>query len=148
MRPDPNPEEIIKAAKIAGIHELILSLPNGYDTTIGGPGGVILSGGQKQLLGLARAFYGNTKLLVLDEPNANLDSNGEARLINAINVAREQNTTTVIITHKLQLLSVVNTVIVMSDGVIYAMGPKDEILSRLVAPSPDATEDKRSSASG
>lgn len=56
MRLDPNPEEIIKAAKIAGIHELILSLPNGYDTTIGGPGGVILSGGQKQLLGLARAF--------------------------------------------------------------------------------------------
>ncbi|WP_374699622.1 type I secretion system permease/ATPase [Wolbachia endosymbiont (group A) of Limnophora tigrina] len=148
MRPDPNPEEIIKAAKTAGIHELILSLPNGYDTTIGGPGGVILSGGQKQLLGLARAFYGNTKLLVLDEPNANLDSNGEERLINAINVARKQNTTTVIITHKLPLLSVVDKVIIMSDGVIYDMGPKDEILSRLVAPSPDDTEDKRSSASG
>lgn len=85
---------------------------------------------------------------MLDEPNANLDSNGEARLINAINVAREQNTTTVIITHKLPLLSVVDKVIIMSDGVIYAMGPKDEILSRLVAPSPDTTEDKRSSASG
>ncbi len=97
MRPDPNPEEIIKAAKIAGIHELILSLPNGYDTTIGGPGGVTLSGGQKQLLGLARAFYGHTKLLVLDEPNANLDSNGEACLINAIGIAKKQNTTTAII---------------------------------------------------
>ncbi len=148
MRPDPNPEEIIKAAKIAGIHELILSLPNGYDTIIGGPGGVTLSGGQKQLLGLARAFYGHTKLLVLDEPNANLDSNGEACLINAIGIARKQNTTTVIITHKLPLLSVVDKVILMSDGVIYAMGPKDEILSKLVAPSSSTTEDERSSANG
>ncbi|MGL9758760.1 MAG: type I secretion system permease/ATPase [Wolbachia sp.] len=148
MRPDPNPEEIIKAAKIAGIHELILSLPNGYDTTIGGPGGVTLSGGQKQLLGLARAFYGHTKLLVLDEPNANLDSNGEACLINAVGIARKQNTTTVIITHKLPLLSLVDKVILMSDGVIYAMGPKDEILSKLVAPSSNTTEDERSSANG
>jgi ATP-binding cassette subfamily B protein len=109
---------------------------------------VTLSGGQKQLLGLARAFYGNTKLLVLDEPNANLDSNGEACLINAINVARKQNTTTVIITHKLPLLSVVDKVILMSDGVIYAMGPKDEILSKLVAPSSSTTKDERSSANG
>ncbi|OWZ24875.1 type I secretion system permease/ATPase [Wolbachia endosymbiont of Wuchereria bancrofti] len=147
MRPDPNPEEIIKAAKIAGIHELILSLPNGYDTTIGSFG-VTLSGGQKQLLGLARAFYGNTKLLVLDEPNANLDSNGEACLINAINVARKQNTTTIIITHKLPLLSVADKVILMSDGVIYTMGLRDEILSKLVASSSDTTEDECSSVSG
>jgi ATP-binding cassette subfamily B protein len=77
-----------------------------------------------------------------------LDTNGQARLINAINVARKQNTTTLIVTHKLPLLSVVDKVIIMSDGVIYAMGPKDEILSKLVAPSPDTTEDKRSSASG
>jgi ATP-binding cassette subfamily B protein len=147
MRPDPNPEEIIKAAKIAGIHELILSLPNGYDTTIGGFG-VTLSGGQRQLLGLARAFYGNTKLLVLDEPNANLDSSGEACLINAINVARKQNTTTIIITHKLPLLSVVDKVVLMSDGVIYAMGPRDEILSKLVAPSSNTAGGECSSASG
>ncbi len=148
MRPNPNPEEIIKAAKITGIHELILSLPNGYDTTIGSFG-VTLSGAQKQLLGLARAFYGNTKLLVLDEPNANLDSNGEACLIKAINAAKKQNTTTIIITHKLLLLSVVDKVILMSDGTIYSMGPKDEILSKLVASSSNnTTESEQSSANG
>ncbi len=133
MKPDPNPEEIIAAAKAAGIHEMILSLPNGYDTIIGSFG-VTLSGGQKQLLSLARALYGNVKLLVLDEPNANLDNNGEACLINAINFARQRNTTVMVITHKLPLLSVVDKVILMSDGIIYTMGPKDEILSKLVAP--------------
>jgi ATP-binding cassette, subfamily B, bacterial len=133
MKPDPKPEEIIMAAKAAGIHEMILSLPNGYDTVIGSFG-VTLSGGQKQLLGLARALYGNIKLLVLDEPNANLDSNGEACLINAINSAKQCNTTIIVITHKLPLLSVVNKVIVMSDGMVYAMGSKDEILSKLVTP--------------
>ena len=133
MKPDPHPEEVIRAAKIVGIHELILSLPNGYDTIIGSFG-VTLSGGQKQLLGLARAFYGNTKLLVLDEPNANLDTNGEACLIKAINIARKINTTTIIVTHKLPLLSVVDKVILMSDGVICGMGPKDEILSKLIIP--------------
>ncbi|OEY87140.1 ABC transporter ATP-binding protein [Wolbachia pipientis] len=134
MRPDSNAEEIIAAAKAAGIHEMILSLPNGYDTIIGNFG-ITLSGGQKQLLGLARALYGNIKLLVLDEPNANLDSNGEACLINAINAARQRNTTVIVITHKLPLLSVVDKVILMSDGMVYAIGPRDEILSKLVTPS-------------
>ncbi|MDG7056273.1 MAG: type I secretion system permease/ATPase [Wolbachia endosymbiont of Meromenopon meropis] len=129
MRADPNSEDIIKAAKIAGIHELILSLPNGYDTIIGSFG-VILSGGQKQMLGLARAFYGNIKLLMLDEPNANLDKNGEICFINAINFAKKQNITTIIITHKLSLLSLVDKVILMSDGIICAMGSKDEILNK------------------
>ncbi|QKX01861.1 type I secretion system permease/ATPase [Wolbachia endosymbiont of Cruorifilaria tuberocauda] len=140
MRLDPNPEEIIKAAKIAGIHELILSLPNGYDSTIGSFG-VTLSGGQKQLLGLARAFYGNTKLLVLDEPNANLDNNGEICLIKAINIAKKRNITTIIITHKLLLLSLVDKVILMSDGIVHDMGPKDEVLSKLVIPSSNDAEE-------
>ncbi|WP_333023480.1 type I secretion system permease/ATPase [Wolbachia endosymbiont of Pentidionis agamae] len=128
MKPNPDPEAVIKAAKIAGIHELILSLPNGYDTIIGGSSGVTLSGGQKQLLGIARAFYGNVKLLVLDEPNANLDSNGEACLIKAIEMAKRYKITVIIITHKISLLSVVDKVIVMSDGVVYAAGLRDEIL--------------------
>lgn len=131
MSPNPDPKEIIKAAKIVGIHELILNLPNGYDTIIGGDG-VILSGGQKQLLGLARAFYGNIKLLVLDEPNASLDNNGETCLINSISIAKEQSITTLIITHKLSLLSIVDKVILVSDGIVRSIGSKDEILNKLV----------------
>ncbi|QKX00912.1 type I secretion system permease/ATPase [Wolbachia endosymbiont of Dipetalonema caudispina] len=149
MRPNPDFEEVIKAAKIAGIHELILGLPNGYDTVIGSFG-VTLSGGQKQLLGLARAFYGNIKLLVLDEPNANLDSNGEACLIKAIDNAKKQNITTVIITHKLLLVSLVDKVIFISEGTICAIGPKDEILGKLVVTTlPNIRgEDEQFSVSG
>lgn len=142
MDPNPNPEEVIKAAKIAGIHELILSLPNGYDTVIGGSG-VTLSGGQKQLLGLARAFYGNVKLLVLDEPNANLDGASEARLIKAIGYAKNNKTTTLIITHKIPLLSAVEKIIVMHDGTITAMGSRDEILSKMLSQAPTEKSDKQ-----
>ncbi|ABD45197.1 type I secretion system ATPase family protein [Ehrlichia chaffeensis str. Liberty] len=131
MMPDPDPNEVVKAAKIAGVHELILSLPNGYDTVIGS-NGVVLSGGQKQMLGLARAFYGNVKLLVLDEPNANLDGKSEANLINALLYARKNGITTFIMTHKIQLLNAVDKVIVMADGMVSGVGARDEILSKVV----------------
>ncbi|MCV3769300.1 MAG: type I secretion system permease/ATPase, partial [Wolbachia pipientis] len=99
---------------------------------------------------LARAFYGNIKLLVLDEPNANLDSNGEACLIKAIDNAKKQNITTVIITHKLLLVSLVDKVIFISEGTICAIGPKDEILGKLVVTTlPNIRgEDEQFSVSG
>ncbi|KJV65490.1 MULTISPECIES: type I secretion system permease/ATPase [Ehrlichia] len=131
MMPNPDANEVVKAAQIAGVHELILGLPNGYDTVIGASG-VILSGGQKQMIGLARAFYGDIKLLVLDEPNANLDGKSEASLINALLYAKKNGITTFIMTHKIQLLNAVDKVIVMSDGMVSGIGTKDEILSKIV----------------
>ncbi|WP_395878142.1 type I secretion system permease/ATPase [Ehrlichia muris] len=132
MMPNPDANEVVKAAQIAGVHELILGLPNGYDTVIGASG-VILSGGQKQMIGLARAFYGDIKLLVLDEPNANLDGRSEASLINALLYAKKNGITTFIMTHKIQLLNAVDKVIVMSDGMVSGIGTRDEILSKIVS---------------
>ncbi|MDB1135198.1 type I secretion system permease/ATPase [Candidatus Anaplasma sp. TIGMIC] len=132
MMPNAEPEKVIKAAIIAGIHDMILQLPNGYDTIIGS-GGVVLSGGQKQMVGLARAFYGDVKMLVLDEPNANLDGKAEASLIQALIYAKQQGITTFVVTHKMQLLSVVDQVIVMDDGMMSTMGSRDEIMSRYAA---------------
>ncbi|WP_258013499.1 type I secretion system permease/ATPase [Anaplasma phagocytophilum] len=137
MMPDADPEKVIKAAMIAGIHEMILQLPNGYDTIIGS-GGVVLSGGQKQMLGLARAFYGDVKLLVLDEPNANLDGKAEANLMQALRYAKQRGITTFVVTHKVQLLNAVDQVVVMDDGMLSAMGSKDEILSKFSARPPTA----------
>ena len=131
MNEEPDPKKVVKAAKIAGVHEMILSLPSGYDTLIGF-GGVALSGGQKQRIGLARAFYGDIKLLVLDEPNSNLDSIGELCLMNALKHATENNITTVIMTHKMSLLSAVNTIIVIKEGMIAGMGTRDEILAQMM----------------
>ncbi|MEH0831763.1 type I secretion system permease/ATPase, partial [Anaplasma bovis] len=133
MAPDPDSAKVIKAATIAGIHELILQLPNGYDTIIGS-GGVVLSGGQKQMVGLARAFYGDVRLLVLDEPNANLDGKAEMKLIQALRYAKTQGITTFVVTHKVQLLNAVDQVLVMEDGMMNAMGSKEEILGK-VSPS-------------
>ncbi|MCU7612765.1 type I secretion system permease/ATPase [Anaplasma capra] len=140
MMPNPDPEKVVKAAKIAGIHEMILRLPSGYDTIIGN-NGVILSGGQKQMLGLARAFYGDVRLLVLDEPNANLDGRAEASLVQALAYARQQGITTFVVTHKMQLLSAVEQVIVMDDGMMAAMGDRNEILSRFTTNKPPASRE-------
>ena len=146
MMPNPDASKVVKAAQIAGVHELILSLPNGYDTIIGS-NGFVLSGGQKQMLGLARAFYGDIKLLVLDEPNANLDGRSEANLINALFYAKKSGITTFIMTHKIQLLNSVDKVLVMSDGMISGIGPRDEILSKVVSnytPPPNTQQTRQS----
>ena len=140
MVKEPDPEKVIQAAKTAGIHDLILSLPNGYDTFIGGNGGVVLSGGQKQLLGLARAFYGDVRVLVLDEPNANLDGTGEGGLVRALHYAKTRKITTFIMTHKIPLLSAVDKIILMHDGMINAMGNRDEILSKLMPQKPQVAQ--------
>lgn len=141
MDGDPDPEAVVKAAKITGIHEMILRLPNGYDTIIG-YGGVALSGGQKQRVGLARAFYGNTKLLVLDEPNANLDNVGEMCLINSLRYAKSNKVTTFLMTHKMSLLSVVDIIMIVKDGMIAGMGPRDEMMAQMMPPTTKETNKK------
>ena len=131
---DSDSEKIVEAARMAGVHELILQLPQGYDTRIGGAGGV-LSGGQRQRIGLARAVYGNPKLLVLDEPNSNLDDQGEKELVDAIERVKAQGSTVIIITHRKMVLSSVEKILIMKDGVAVGYGPRDEVLAKLAAPA-------------
>lgn len=130
MEKAPDPEKVVKAAIVAGVHEMILSLPHGYDTIIGA-GGIALSGGQKQRIGLARAFYGDIKLLVLDEPNSNLDNIGEACLLTALKHAAQNKITTFIMTHKMSLLAAVNTIMIIKEGMLAGMGLRDEILAQI-----------------
>lgn len=123
-------EDVLHASNLAGVHELILQLPKGYDTDIGADGG-ILSGGQKQRIGLARAFYGDPKILVLDEPNANLDSFGETALSLAITRAKQQKITTIIISHRTSILSAADKILAVKDGAVAMFGPKEEVLEKL-----------------
>ena len=126
-------EQVIFAARLAGCHELIQRLPEGYNTQIG-EGGQALSGGQRQRIGLARALYGKPSLVVLDEPNANLDSAGEEALLVAIQNLKALKTTVVIITHKVNVLAVVDKILIMADGAAQAFGTREAILPRLMGP--------------
>jgi ATP-binding cassette, subfamily C, type I secretion system permease/ATPase len=121
---------VIEAAQRAQAHEMILELPNGYDTEIG-DGGAFLSGGQRQRIGLARALYGNPKLIVLDEPNASLDSAAENRLMQTLFQLKQQKTTIILITHRLSLVAVADKVLLMKSGVAEAFGSRDEVMSKL-----------------
>lgn len=127
---DVNPDEVVRAAKQAGVHEMVLQLPEGYDTVIGASGGV-LSGGQRQRIGLARALYGNPRLIVLDEPNSNLDDQGEAALSLALQSIREAGATTFIITHRASVLSQVQKLMVLKEGALVNFGDRDKVLAEL-----------------
>ena len=129
MNPDPDVDEVIKAAKLAGAHEVISRLPDGYDTDIG-IGGASLSGGQRQRVALARAFFGNPKVVILDEPNASLDDKGELALMQALTDSKERSITTIIISHKPNILSFVDMIMILQDGMIVAYGSRDEIMAR------------------
>ena len=124
--------KVIEAAKRTGIHEMILRFPRGYDTQIGEAGGM-LSGGQRQRLGLARAMYGNPAILVLDEPNANLDDAGERSLLQAVGDLRKASKTVILITHRPSILEVADLLVVMQDGKIVRCGARDEVLAALRA---------------
>lgn len=124
--------KVLAAAQAAGVHELILLLPRGYDTPLG-DGGRALSGGQKQRIGLARALYGDPALIVLDEPNSNLDDQGEAALAETIRRLKAQQRTVVIITHRLTTLAVVDSILVMHEGTVKAHGPREQVLAALRA---------------
>ena len=130
----PDSSKIVEAAKLAGVHEMILRLPEGYDTIIGGAGGM-LSGGQRQRIGLARAVYDSPKLLVLDEPNSNLDDQGEKELVEALRRIKAQGCTIVVITHRTMVLQCVDHILVMKDGAAVSFGPKDQVLANLMAPT-------------
>jgi ATP-binding cassette subfamily C protein EexD len=130
---DVDPDKVVEAAKTAGVHELILHLPQGYDTIIGGSGG-ILSGGQRQRIGLARAIYGSPKYLVLDEPNSNLDDQGERELVEAIRRIKSEGATVIIITHRTMVLQCVDKILVMRDGAASHFGPRDQVLAALASP--------------
>ena len=118
------------AAEEVGVHALIESLPLGYETVVG-PGGARLSGGQRQRIGLARALYGAPTLIVLDEPNSNLDDEGDAALARAIAQASARGATVVVITHRTSVLGVAHKMLLIRDGVQQAFGPRDEVLAAL-----------------
>lgn len=124
---------VIEAAKAANVHEMILNLPNGYDTKIG-VGGMSLSGGQRQRIALARALYNNPKIIVLDEPNASLDEEGEKALFNTL-LALKGKATIILITHKLNVLKAVDKIAVLSDGKLICFGQKDAVLAQLSSAS-------------
>ncbi|MEQ5817768.1 type I secretion system permease/ATPase [Halomonas sp. SCS19] len=117
-----DPEQVVRAARRAGVHELVLKLPEGYDTYLD-HGGTALSAGQRQRIGLARALYGDPALIVLDEPDANLDDAGEAALAECLLQLRQQGTTALVITHRQRLLSNVDRILVLKDGQIASLTP-------------------------
>ena len=123
--------KIVEAAKKAGAHEVILRFPQGYDTDIG-EAGQSLSGGQRQRVGLARALYGNPKLVILDEPNSNLDEAGEQALMGALRELKAMGATTIMITHKPALLSTVDKILILENGEMIRFGDRNEVFGQMV----------------
>ena len=125
-------ELVVQAAKVAGVHEMILLLPDGYDTVIGSDG-VNLSGGQRQRIGLARAIYGTPRLIILDEPNSNLDEVGERALSYALEYLKATGATIFVITHRTNILSQLDRLLVMKDGLLSMYGPSEQVIAELSA---------------
>jgi ATP-binding cassette, subfamily C, bacterial exporter for protease/lipase len=127
---DVDMAQVEAAARLVGVHELIMSLPEGYNSPVGRDG-AMLSGGQRQRVGLARALYGKPVFVVLDEPNSSLDEAGDAALANAIAALKQLGTTFVVMTHRTSVLGVADKMLIMRDGAQQAFGPRDEVLAAL-----------------
>lgn len=130
---EPHRDAVERAARAAGLHEHVLTLPDGYDTQVG-PDGTMLSGGQRQRVGLARALYGDPVFVVLDEPNASLDETGEVLLAQAIASRKSAGTTFVVMTQRTGVLAVADLILVLNDGTQQAVGPRDQVLAALTRP--------------
>jgi PrtD family type I secretion system ABC transporter len=130
----PDAQAVVRAAQMAQAHELILRLPQGYDTEIGA-GGSLLSGGQRQRIALARALYGDPRLLVLDEPNANLDEEGDAALAVALATLKERGVTVVVVSHRRNLIAQLDRIALLRNGKLEAFGPASLVLGKLGEPS-------------
>lgn len=133
--PNANPEDIVLAAKRADVHDMILRFPDGYDTMLG-EGGMVLSGGQTQRIALARALFGDPCLLVLDEPNANLDTEGDMALSKAIIETRKRGNTVIVMTHRSSAIAAVDQLLILRDGKQIAFGPKEKVLEEMRKASP------------
>ena len=139
MRDDATDDQIYHAAQLADVHQMIANLPHGYETVVAADGAP-LSGGQKQRIALARAFFGNPRLLVLDEPNSNLDVAGDQALARALQHAKAQGITVVVVTQKPSLLAHVDKIMVLAGGAVSMIGPREHVLQSLSGnpqPAPD-----------
>lgn len=142
-----DPGKVEEAARLVGLHEFILSLPQGYDSPVGRDG-AILSGGQRQRVALARALYGEPVFVVLDEPNSSLDEAGDAALAQAIAQLKARGTTFVVMTHRTSVLGVADKMLVLRDGVQQAFGPRDQVLAALNQAAQQASQQAAPQAQG
>lgn len=134
FRADVDDEQVVRAAQVAGVHQLILRLPSGYDTDLG-ESGHVLSAGQRQRVGLARALLGNPRLIVLDEPNAALDAEGEEALVKALDALKAGGSTIVIVSHKPSVFRSADKMLMLRDGRMEMFGPRDQVMARVVQPA-------------
>jgi ATP-binding cassette subfamily C protein len=125
------PDDIIHAATLAGCNEMILQMPDGYNTRVG-ESGLMLSAGQRQRVALARALYGDPFLVVLDEPNSNLDAIGDAALSGAIRSVRARGGIVVIVAHRPSALNAIDTIMALANGQVQSLGPKEDVLKKVL----------------
>ncbi len=126
------PEAVVAAAKLAGAHEMILALPNGYDTDIGDSAHK-LSGGQRQRIGIARALYGDPRFVVLDEPNSNLDTAGEEALLVTLSALKKRGVTTIVVAHRPSVLAAIDKILALREGTVETFGTRAEVIQRYTA---------------
>jgi ABC-type protease/lipase transport system fused ATPase/permease subunit len=126
------PEAVVAAAKLAGAHEMILALPNGYDTDLGDAAHK-LSGGQRQRIGIARALYGDPRFVVLDEPNSNLDTAGEEALVMTLAELKKRKVTTIVVAHRPAILATIDKILALRDGSVENFGTRAEVIQRYTA---------------